>query len=289
MSKILFLFAICIAFGNCFGQDIEFLGLEYALYPSSKVSSVDSLASGFTELEMALLIPTVIKKRFNLLLGGVYRLVIPEGDNRTSNVNLFFLGANIIAAYNFSERKQLILTAIPATSTTTDSRGLATDNFLMQGGLLYRKTVSSVFTYTLGLLSTSRFGSPIVVPALGILYKTEKIKLTVNLPFLIQSTWNYQGNLAYSLKIAVNGSQYNFENEFYNEDQLDVVNFSRIRIGPELQYRIKGPLLVSLYGGIAANRTYDFELMNGDDIDLSLVNGPFIAARIFLKPLHKNN
>ena len=274
--------------GPCLGQDIELFGVEYARYPSAKVTDTDSLESSFTEYEVAILIPAVKKERFNLLLGGTYRLIIPEGDG-PSDANLFFLGANIIGAYSLSQNKQLVLAALPATSTTTDSRGVTSDNFLMQGALLYKKIVSHKFSYTLGILSTSRFGSPIVVPSLGLIYKGEKIKLDINLPFLIQPTWNYQNDFSYGLKLSVNGSQYNFDEESFNGDQVDVANFSRLRIGPELQYRLRGPLVFTLFGGITASRTYKFELNNGDALDFNLENGPFVSFRLSLKPQPKNN
>lgn len=280
---------LSIVLGTCLAQDIEVMGMEYARYPSVKTSVADSLESSFTEYEIAALFPAVRKEKFSLLLGGTYRLVVPEGEDRPSNANLFFLGANIYGAFSLSESQRLILAAIPAASTTTDSRGITSDNFLMQGALLYRKTVNERFSYTLGVLSTSSFGSPLVVPSLGLTYKREKMKLDVNLPFLIQSTWNYQNDFSYAFKIAVNGSQYNFENQFFNGNEVDLANFSRIRIGPELRYRIKGPLVFSLFGGIAANRTYRFELTNGDELDFSLENGPFVSFRLSLRPQQQNN
>ncbi len=289
MNKRLLPLIFSLSLGTSFSQDIELFGVEYARYPSAKVTTVDSLEASFTEYVVTALIPAVKKERFNLLLGGTYRLVTPDGDDRPSDANLFFLAANIFGAYSLSDNKQLVLVALPAASTTTDSRGITSDNFLMQGALLYRKEVSERFSYTLGVLSTTRFGSPLVMPSVGLLHKGEKMKLDVNLPFLIQSIWNYQNTFSYGLKLSVNGSQYNFDEESFNGDQVDVANFSRLRIGPELQYRIKGPLVFTVYGGITVNRTYEFELIGADDVDFSLENGPFVSFRLSIKPQLKNN
>ena len=289
MNKFLFTLTLFFILDSCPGQEIELLGVEYARYPSSKVTTADSLETSFTEYEVAALFPAVRKEKFNLLLGGTYRLVAPEGDNRPSDARLFFLGANIVGAYRLSENKELVLAALPAASTTTDSRGITSDNFLMQGALIFRKKVSEKFSYTIGALSTSRFGSPIVIPSLGLSHTGEKMKLDINLPFLIRSTWNYQNPFSYGLKLSINGSQYNFDEESFSGDQVDVANFSRVRIGPALQYRVRGPLVLTLYGGIAANRTYEFELNNGDETDFSLDNGPFVSFRLSLKPQSENN
>ncbi|MEO1255359.1 MAG: DUF6268 family outer membrane beta-barrel protein [Bacteroidota bacterium] len=287
MKNFLSIVVFHTVLGACLGQEIELLGMEYARYPSSKVTTTDSLEASFTEYEVAALFPAVREEKFNLLLGGTYRLVAPEGNDRLSEANLFFLGANIIGSYSLSGNKQLVLVALPAASTTTDSRGITSDNFLMQGALLFRKKVSESFSYTIGALSTSRFGSPIVIPSLGLSHTGEKMKLDINLPFLIRSIWNYQNPFSYGLKLSVNGSQYNFDEESFSGDQVDVANFSRIRIGPELQYRVKGPLVFTLYGGIAANRTYEFELNDGDKTDFSLDNGSFVSFRLSLKPQPK--
>jgi len=101
-------------------------------------------------------------------------LVIPEGDQRQTESNLFFLGAKLFGAYKLTDKSQLVLSAIPALSTPTDSRGISSDNLLMQGAFLYRKNVSEMFSYTLGVLSTSRFGSPLVVPSVGLYHLGKK-------------------------------------------------------------------------------------------------------------------
>lgn len=280
---------ICIALlftglGSIRGQDFELFGMEYARYPSAALTTSDSLEANFTEYEAKLLFPAIRKEKFSLLVGGTYRLVIPDNDAGTSESNLFFLSANLIGAYNLSDNQRLILSAIPATSTTTNSRSFTSDNFLMQGALLYRKKVSEKFSYSLGVLSTSRFGAPLVIPSLGMSHEGERMKLDINLPLLIQSMWNYRNAFSYGLKLSVNGSQYNFEDESFNGSEVDLARFSRVRIGPQLQYRIKGPLVFTLSGGIAARRTYEFELNGADDLDFSLDNGPFVSFRLSLKP-----
>lgn len=96
--------------------------------------------------------------------------------------------------------------------------------------------------------------------------------------------WNYAKPFSYGFKIDVNGSQYNLNNESFNGAEVDLLRFSRVRLGPEFQYRIAGPLVFELFAGIVARRTYNFELIGSDDIDLRLENGPFISARLCIKP-----
>lgn len=253
MKKLLLISILVSRVGICFGQESELFGIEYASYQGKPVKNTDSAEVSFSEVEIAALFPVLSKEKFTFIAGGVYRLVIPEGDQRQTESNLFFLGAKLIGAYKLTDKSQLVLSAIPALSTTTDSRGISSDNILMQGALLYRKKVSEKFFYTLGVLSTSRFGSPLILPSVGLSHLGEKIKLVINRPFFIKTTWNHKSSFSYGLKLSVNGSQYNIDNEVVNGVEVDVVNFSRLRIGPELQCRIKGPLVFTLYGGLAAS------------------------------------
>lgn len=288
MRKFVGIIGLFIGLSSASGQDIELLGVEYSRYPSAAVTSSDSLEANFTEYEVRLQFPAIKKEKFSLLIGGTYRLVTPDSDAGTFESNLYFLSTNFVGAYSLSDNQQLIIGVVPAISTTTNARGFTSDNYLMQGALLYRKKVSERFSYSFGVLSTSRFGAPIILPSLGMSHEGEKMKLDINLPLLIQSMWNYQNAFSYGLKLSVNGSQYNFEEESFNGSEVNLARFSRVRLGPQLQCVIKGPLVFTLYGGIAANRTYEFELNGADDLDFSLDNGPFVSFRLSLNPQLKN-
>lgn len=266
------------------GQSFELLGVEYATYPSAAVNEIDSVASSFTELEVSANYPVFRKEKWMLLAGVTCRLVIPESEDRLVNDNLLFIGLQLSGIFNISDNKKLIFTALPALSTTDELGQLSGNNFLMQGGALFRKQVSERFSYTLGIVSTSRFGFPLLMPSVGLSHAGDKMKLDVNLPFLAQTMWNYQNSFSYGVKLSVNGSQYNFNNESFNGTEVKLAQFSRLRLGPEIQYRIKGPFVLTLFGGITVNRNYVFELEGGDTLDFGLENGPFLAAKISLKP-----
>ena len=289
MRKMFFMSILSVFLSKGFWQDLELLGLEYARYPDASIEESDSVEVNFTEIEIAAMFPAVRKDQFSLLAGGTYRHITPESTEREFESDLFFLSLRLVGVIKLTDKESLILNAAPAISTTDDSGRFKGENFLMQGGALYQKKVSERFSYTLGILSTSRFGSPLVLPSIGISHLGEKMRLDVNLPLLIRTMWNYKNPFSYGLKLSVNGSQYNFDNQNIGTNEVDLARLSRNRIGPEIQYRIKGPLVFTLFGGIAANRTYEFELTGSDDVDFTLENGPFIAVRLALKPQMKTN
>jgi len=289
MKRIYILILFLSIAGVSSGQDIELFSLEYGRYSGAKVQSNDTLEASFVEYELKALFPAVRQEKFSLLAGGVYRLTVPEGSDRISGSNLFFLAVNVVGSFKLSDKVKLLATAIPALSTTSDTKIFTSDNFLMQGAILYHKKVSDRFTYRFGALSTSRFGSPIIVPSLGLSHQGRRMKLDLNLPFLMSVLWDYKKDFSYGIKLSLNGSQYNVEEETFNGNETDAANFSRIRVGPQIQHRLKGPIVIGAFAGMAVNRTFEFEVVDADDVDFSLENSPFVAVRLSLKPQLNND
>lgn len=284
MKKIFGTILLLAIVGNCLGQEFELLEVEYARYPNAALNNLDSIEAIISEYQVSFLLPVRQKEKWSFLAGATYRLVVPESADRQSSDDLFFLGLRLAGVLNLSGNKQLIVSAFPAISTTDEPGSFSGNNFLMQGGVLFKNQMSEQFSYSLGVISTSRFGRPLILPSLGMTREGDKMKLDINLPFFVKTRWNYTNRFSYGLKFDVNGSQYNLNNETFNGSEVDLLRFSRVRLGPEFQYRITGPLVLELFAGIAARRTYDFELIGSDDIDLSLENGPFISFRFCIKP-----
>lgn len=284
MKKIFGTILFLAIVGNCLGQEFELLEVEYARYPNAALNNLDSIEAIISEYQVSFLLPVRQKEKWSFLAGATYRLVVPESADRQSSDDLFFLGLRLAGVLNLSGNKQLIVSAFPAISTTDEPGSFSGNNFLMQGGVLFKNQMSEQFSYSLGVISTSRFGRPLILPSLGMTREGDKMKLDINLPFFVKTRWNYTNRFSYGLKFDVNGSQYNLNNETFNGSEVDLLRFSRVRLGPEFQYRITGPLVLELFAGIAARRTYDFELIGSDDIDLSLENGPFISFRVCIKP-----
>ena len=284
MNKLFGTILLMALAGNCWCQEFELLEAEYARYPKASLSKTDSVEAIISEYQVSFLLPAIQKEKWSLLAGATYRLVVPESADRQSNDDLFFLGLRLAGVFNLSENKQLIVSAFPGISTTEEPGSFSGNNFLMQGGILFKTQKTEQVSYSIGVISTSRFGRPLILPSLGMTRAGDKMKLDINLPFLVRTMWNYSNRFSYGIKFDVNGSQYNFNNETFNGSEVDLVRFSRVRLGPEFQYRIVGPLFIELFAGIAARRTYDLEIIGSDDIDLSLENGPFLSMRLYIKP-----
>ena len=289
MKTKLLTLLVSFSLGTSFSQDVELLGVEYARYPSVSSTENDSLEVSLTEYEISVLLPVLMKEKFNLLAGGTYQLVVPENNEETLENNFYSLGINLTGIYSLSEKARLVINAFPSVAASSGSKMFSGESFIMQGGLIYNKKVNDRFSYNLGIISTSRFGSPIFLPLLGVTHSGEKVRFNVNLPSSLSATWNYKNPFSYGLRFSVNGSQYSLDEQTDFGAQVDQVRFSRVRLGPEITYRAKGPLVFSIFCGMAAGRTYQFEVEGLDDVDFSLDSGPFFAARISFKPQVENN
>jgi len=289
VRQFLFVFIILHLGFSCLGQTLEPFKVEYANYPFSQITSNDTVEVRFQEFEVGAILPIVRKEKLNLLGGAVFRMVLPENTIQEFESDLIFLGIRLIGIYKLSSGNEIVLNAFPAISTADNTQTFSGENFLMQGGLFYRHHVNERLFYTLGVISTSRFGRPLVLPLLGVSYRAEKFSFSANLPILLEAKWNYMNPFSFGLKASANGSQYNVQNESESGNQFDLIRFSRVQIGGLLEYRIKGPLTVSIFGGVAASRIYEFELIDSESINLDLENAPFVSAKLSFKPNPKND
>lgn len=280
----LFLLFLSFCLHRANGQGLSPFKAEYAYYPNSNLNEFDTAETQIHEFELSVLVPLRMQKKLAFLAGATYRHAFPETSLDLVKSNLFFLGFNAFGIYKFSDSAMLVVNVLPAISTSGNSRNINSDNVLWQGGVFFRKIRNDRFSYLLGVLSTSRFGRPIVLPAVGLTYETQSLKLNFNFPIEAEALHKLNERFSYGLHLSLNGSQYNFNDIMVNNTNVDLARFSRVALGPVINYRIKGPLHFSISAGLTARRNYTFELENNQSIDLSLSNGPFVATRLYLKP-----
>lgn len=278
----LVIFSFCLQNANA--QDLSIVEAEYAHFPSSNLNEYDSAETEINEFELSVLLPFRMKSKLSFLAGATYRHIFPSTSLDQVKSNLYFLGFNAYGIYKFSDSNMLVLNILPAISTSGNSGNLSSKNLLWQGGIFFRKIQSPKFSYLFGLLSTSRFGRPILLPALGLSYETPSLKFYVNFPFEAEALHKLNERFSYGLNLSLNGSQYNFNNVTVNNTEVDLARFTRFTFGPVIIYNIRGPFYMSLSAGLTGNREYTFELENNESMDLSLNNGPYVAARLYFQP-----
>jgi hypothetical protein len=285
-AKVLVGVLLVLLLGNqTYSQSPEILRIQYAYLPNSNVlESNDSINVQISEFTTSFYYPFKPGNQWTTLVGGVFSIVFPNSEANELNSRLYFIGLQGIITYEFKHNNQLVGIIIPAISSTLQDI-ISMDDFLTQASLGYFKEVNDKFTFGVGCVYTSSFGFPQLLPLISLVYQPNSTRYELTFPSYIQVTWNFDQRFSYALKASVNGSQFNAsKGAEFNNIQVDAVNFSRILIGPEVNFRLKNQLYLSLYGGLAARRIFDLNSETGMNQDLGLQNMAFLSTKISIKP-----
>lgn len=283
-----FIHLLCISL-NTHAQNLEIFRLEYSYLPNGQISDGNLNSSvDFSEFEVSFLMPLKHSDTWTFLAGGTYSMAFPQSANNQSDTKLYFIALQGSAIYDFDDKNRIAGFIIPSISSTLED-ALSSDDFLTQASIVYLRKASETLRYGLGVMYTSRFGFPQVLPLVTLNHIREKVRYDLSLPLSAQATWAYDSKLSYGLKFNANGSQFNSpQGSEYNGMPVDAVNFSRILIGPELGLRLRGQLYITLYAGISTRRLFELNSDDSPTQDLSLNNGVFISGKISIKPKQEN-
>jgi hypothetical protein len=238
----------------------------------------------------------MLKNKKTIILNGLdYSLVRVYSKNNvnpdTRTDNLHFIGYNLTILQQVKNQWYLTATLYPSISSSLDN-GLKKEDFLFNSriGMLNRK--SEIFSYGFGLLLTSKFGRPLLVPNFTLTNNSGNNRLYINLPLHIsyQYSWNM---FELGMDIDVAGSKYNTNIEYIAEDGIEYtigeIQYSRITMGPHVSYRLKQNVRIDLQGGMTFNRTLKFSGDEFDNEDYTMKKGAFFQLGISILPRIKNN
>lgn len=286
---------LTLALVNCSilsqAQDLKLLEITSNYYPGAKVKDSPGAAEAtYKEFGIGLKLPVVVKKQKTILLNAFnYSYVNPEftnslGSGREGKLHFVSYSLSLIQILN--EKLKLIVSAMPAISSDLEV-SISSDDFLFLGSAFLSKRVSDNFSWGLGLAYTTRFGEPLVLPMVEIKHENERFKFAARIPSKIEALWSSKsGKVSYGVKAAVNGSQFNLTSDSSNP--VGNIRFSRINLGPVVNYQIKGPVYFTAFTGISMNRKYEIKSDLLGDLDFNSENGLFVSAGLFLAPQKKN-
>lgn len=272
------------------GQDLKLLDVGYARYPAASIKDNPNEAEvGFEEYKVGLKIPMVLKDRKWILLHGLqYALVRPAFDSQIGRgeESLHFISYALSVIKPLKNDFRLIGTLQPAISSQLD-KSISGDDFLYLGALSISKKVSEDINWLMGLAFTSRFGRPLAIPLFGYNRKWERFRLNVLLPNGVSAQWlSINSKWEYGFRLGLNGSQFNLSDT--NMQQIEHVRFSRINLGPSINYGLREGLYLQVFGGISVRRTYTITSKVAPDQGFGSDNGAFFAVSLFFRPLFLN-
>lgn len=228
-------------------QDIDLLKLQYNYLPDATLKeSDDSARSSFHEWHASLVLPVSRNQKWTVLFGGLFNLVYPQSNLNAANSRLYFIALQCTTVYKLSDKHKIVGLFLPGISSTLEDP-LSTKDFLAQFGFSYLISPNPSLTYGIGGVYNSSFGFPLVLPLLSLQYQKGHSLYDFTFPSHIKAIWNYLKPISYRLKASINGSQYNTPDQSqFNGNPIEVINFSRVLIDPELNFELRSQIHLSL-------------------------------------------
>ena len=279
-----------------FAQGLELAGFSFTRFPGAQV--VDSPINQeieVNEYNFFLNIPKPLKNEKTVIVNGLQnKLVTPFAENDIAvgidGENLHLIGYRLMVLHQLKNDWRLLALVNPALSSTF-STSLDSDDFLLNGTLQFIKQKTEKLSYGGGLLFTSRFGNPILLPTLQLTLKTEKSQFKMVLPRSI-SYERYFGDFTAGLEASVDGSLYNVNYAIDTGGSLaepvDKVGYTRVIVGPKLSYRIGEVLKLNASGGIAAVRRLELQSDFFENLTNEVEASTFLQLGISIVPPKKN-
>ncbi len=265
-------------------QSLDIISFRYSAYPIANIQEAgDSVEIGIQEIEAGINLPFRIGTKMALIAGIYYAEVISSSNRAELNNDLHFLALNILGSYSFSDQTSLQFLLYPALSSTL-TEPIDSDDFQIFGGAVLSRKVNEKITLGVGAVYTPRLGRPLVLPVIRFNYFNDNFSLQTNIPQFIQAQWNTSGRVIYGMKMALSGSQFQLpDNASIQNNDVEALNFSRVQLGPELEINLKNNIYFTLFGGVVANRTFNFSSDGGSVLQNSIANTGFISANFSFK------
>ena len=289
-----FLFTLLIIGGQVLMAQ-KLAGFSFTRFPGAGVTdSPLNREIELNEYNFFVNLPMRLKNEKTVLINGLqYKLVIPTADNDVAlNIDgqhLHVVGYSLTVVHQLKNDWRALIVLSPTLSSTFN-QPLEGDDFLFNGTVQFIKRKSEKLSYGGGILATSRFGDPIILPSLQLTHKTDRSKFQVILPRGITYE-RYYGKLTAGLKAEVDGSLYNVNysrTTLLNEVQpVDKVGYTRVVLGPSLSYRLGKVIQLEASGGISVAQSIELQGDPFEDESYDLDNGTFFQVGVSIVPPKK--
>jgi hypothetical protein len=291
----LFLISTC-----SFAQDFKLAGINYTYYPARQIKNAvnpDDKIS-YEEINFHIAIPFISKNKKNIFINKLADTHMEVTTELASGEPSFISGPFHTISYNLAWihviNKKWMFLASAGTSVASDLRDkLSSDDFLFEGTALARHTFNEHWGLGVGVAYLSLFGKPLLLPVVEASYERNLFKASFVFPIsghIIFSTPNKK--LKYGFETKVGGNNYNLEDGYYlagTNTFIDKVRYSRINIGPMLEWNFWRSLHLGISTGITGRRVLELEDNNKNLYSYDAKPGPYFNIGFFISPPVKKN
>lgn len=286
-SAIIFCFLLSL--NNVYSQDFKLAGIHYAHYPNSAIKDVSgNQETSFHEFGAFVNFPKKFKNDKTALINGVgYGFVEVTMNNFPSlqtseyqkKLQVFYY--KLTLAHKWNEKWSLLVNLKPTIASDFEEK-ISTDDLVFQGGFIATRTINNKFKIGAGVVNSTRWGSPIVLPVVNMHYKYNRHNLNALLPMNIKYTYSLlpEEKLKLGVKYARNGANFNILASDMSE--IDKINYSRANIGLLANHQLTKILRLEAYGGISTGRINRLVNVYENVRDFDSKTAPFFNVGIVL-------
>lgn len=230
---------------------------------SSEQTTIEEFAIDFN-------IPVAINAN-NVLLTGLYaNKTSVDLDANMPNVNLHVLGLNLGINRTFNDKWSA--TFMVLSKLASDKIALSNNNLQLAFLSLFANKKSDDLNWRYGLYANTEQYGLMIVPILGLYYKSDnnKFEADLNLPIIADINYRLSNKFWLGMGFDGLGTTYNLSKQGYSMNGAYVVKTSNELVS-YLRFQISKTILFNAKVGYAIGRTYDVYNSN-DKINFALTN-----------------
>ena len=282
---LLFLF---IFIGNCYSQGFKLAGIKYANYLKSPLTDVSgNQENTFQEFGAFVNFPKVIKKDTTILINGLgygwvnatlHNYPVLQTSKYQKQLQLFYYQLTFLHSWN--EKWSLVASLKPTIASDFEQK-LSSDDLIFQGTVIATRKIKDKLKIGIGILNSTRWGSPMVLPMVNLHYKNRRHKVKGLLPLKIKYMYAFpKEKISLGIGYARNGANFNISDSKITG--INKINYSRANIGLLAHYKLTKIFRLEANGGMSTGRIY--RLIDGDNnvMDFGSKASPFLSIGIVL-------
>lgn len=296
MRKFNLLFCFALLCGSLMAQNLELFGLQTSIYPKQTVTGgAEDGEIGYKEFIGHFTIPQIFNNYQTIVTHTLqYGHLLTEteimldGVRHTNEANYHTIVYRLNLNQKLDDKWRLNIGIAPSLASDFEDN-LSREDLLLQANAMLIRLKSKTFTYGFGLAVSTRFGRKLIIPIASLSFKSPKRNISIVLPNKVSIMYNTTNkNVYYGFAAVLNGALFNVHNS--NEEVNNIVDeagYSRLNVGPAVEFRLKGELYLKASGGFSTARKLEFISENEDILDRTPDNGPFFNIGISYFPQRK--
>ena len=285
---------------HSFAQDFKLAGINYTYYPARQIKNSinpnDKIS--YEEINFHVTIPFFSTNKKNIILNKLSDTHMEVTTYLASGESSFISGPFHTINYSLTwmhiiNKKWLYLISAGPSLASDLKDDLSWNDVLFEGTGIVRHTFNDRWSSGLGIAYLSQLGRPLLLPVLQANYHKDLFTASVLLPLSVGFTFSTPNKkIKYGFEGKLSGNNYNLVDGYYlagTTDFIDKIRYSRINIGPTLEWNFWRSLHIETSTGITTHRLLELEDNNKQLYTYDAKPGPYFKIGLYLSPPAKKD